>query len=352
MNVLITSPSLDLSENVSGISSVVTTIIKNNTQVNYIHFLSGKKDGHISAVRRLSEIVTSYVFLIKLLIKDEFESVHLNLPLDVKAVLREAIVFLMCKAFNKPVLTHLHGGKYSQGEPPFLLYLIVKYVLKNSKVIVALSELERQILERRYQVNAIKVLQNTVDYPSDVRKKAKDDKVVSLLFLGRLDENKGLKYIIEAVETLNKKGLSNHFSLTICGKGPLDEFISEKVKEWRNISYMGVVGGEKKKQILNSSDVFILPSLYEGLPVALLEAMAYGVVPIVTAVGAMKLVVENGKNGFIVEYCSATDLSQKIESLLLDRDALITFSGEARKYISTNYNMVNYIESLNKFYIK
>ncbi|WP_026463369.1 glycosyltransferase family 4 protein [Adhaeribacter aquaticus] len=351
LKILITSPSLEITENVSGISSVVNTIIKNNSQVTYIHLLSGKKDNEGNTLKRFTNVFDSYRILYKHIQTNNFDILHLNLPLNTKSILREFVVFLLCYFKKKPILTHLHGGRYLIEKAPYILNKIIKFILKNSKIVLALSELEKETVKKEYNINSVKVLKNTINFPENINRPTINNKVVNILFLGRLHESKGLEVIINAIKILNINGYNTKFKLNICGKGPLEEFIFSEEKEIENIKFHGIVGGKAKIEILSTCDIFLLPSLHgEGLPVALLEAMAYGLVPIVTTDGSMGYLIENGKNGLIVEKSNPIDLAEKIKTLIFNENFCLLLSNNARDYVKNNFDITNYINNLNIFY--
>ncbi|MHA6249631.1 glycosyltransferase [Pontibacter sp. CAU 1760] len=350
MRILITAPSLSVNENVSGISSVVITIIENNPKVNYIHFLSGNKDIKASLFNRFIDLGLSYYLLWKHIRNKNFDILHLNLPLNYKSIFRELIVFLIVNSFHIPIITHLHGGTFLTTKPPLIVYRIVKYILSNSNKIIVLSDLEKILVTNIYNQKSSVVLKNTINVPTNNFTCNKNSTVLKLIFLGRLHESKGLKIIFDAVDILNDEGYQNHIDLSIYGKGPLEDLVVQKVNTIKNISFHGVIKGVSKFNAFNAADVFLLPSLYgEGLPIALLESMGCGVVPIVTNDGSMIEVVKHNQNGIVVEKNSATDLASKIK-LLLDSDLLKSLSQETTNYFQSNFDLNNYITTLNSLY--
>ena len=105
-----------------------------------------------------------------------------------------------------------------------------------------------------------------------------------------------------------------------------------------------------KKTFYQSADIFLLPSYFEGLPNALLEAMASGIVPIVTSVGSISEVVFNGENGFIVPLKDHKSISERIKILDNDRHLLENTKKSAYKSMLTDYSIQSYIIKLNRIY--
>ncbi len=135
--------------------------------------------------------------------------------------------------------------------------------------------------------------------------------------VSRLHEpKKGIKYLLEAASLLQRE---IDFHLLIVGEGKDEQHLKEMAKEIGvNVTFLGE--RHDVPELLQVMDVFVLSSLYEGLPVSLLEAMASSLPVVVTRVGGMSEVVVDGKTGFIVEPGRTEELRMRIEQLLLNKD--------------------------------
>jgi glycosyltransferase involved in cell wall biosynthesis len=350
MIVAITSPSLDVNDNVSGISSIVRTIIDYNSSITYIHLTAGKTDNEKSAYKRFYSIIKSYIKLIKLLTKNSFDLLHLNLALNPKAIYRDFVTFKLCRLFNKNIIVHLHGGVYLQKKPKFFIFSIIRNILTNANKVVALSVFEKTTIENLYNISGVKILPNAVDtnvYQSTNARKNFDK--LKFLFMGRLHKSKGIEIIINAFETLVKRGYQ--IELLICGNGPLKELVQRKAEENVNIKYGGTVLGKAKIDIMNECDIFLLPSLYgEGIPMALLEAMACGLVPIVSKDGSMKYIIKDYANGFLVKKNSVPDLVDKMEKVIKEKSLLNVMATNAIDTVTSNFGITDYLHNLNGLY--
>lgn len=108
---------------------------------------------------------------------------------------------------------------------------------------------------------------------------------------------------------------------------------------------------EDAPAIAAASDVFVLPSTErEGLPRAVIEAMAYGVAPVVTAVGGMPELVENGVSGIVVPPRSSQALSAAIEHLFRDRDLLARMGKAARERIANDFHTSQTVHATGELY--
>ncbi len=353
MNILITAPSLDVQKNVSGISSVVTTIINNNKQHNYIHFIAGREDGEQGLVKRIGNLVKGYRDLYSILEKEQIDIVHLNLPMNARSLYRDYITTVVAGIRRKKILVHLHGGQYLLHKPNSrALKYIIGYIFSKASDIVCLSKLEKEVVEKEYNITNVKVLENTVDDTYlQLKKNDLHTDGLKVLFLGRLHESKGINIILNAVHQLMQQGHTK-LQFIFCGAGPLENEVKQLAATYPgNVIYKGTVSGETKMNALNNADVFLLPSLYgEGLPMSLIEAMACGLVPVVTNDGSMKTFVTNGINGIVVDKNDVLQICGALVELLYDKDKLCKISHTAHVFIEQNYSIKQYIISLNDIY--
>lgn len=146
---------------------------------------------------------------------------------------------------------------------------------------------------------------------------------IRVLFLGCLERFKGLYDLLEAVAILKSDPETPPFELLLAGDGSqraaAEEFVRQRGLE--NVRFLGWVRGDDKLSLLSSSQVFVLPSHTEGLPNAMIEAMAAALPVIVTPVGSIPDVIQDGRNGRIVPPADPTALSRVLGEVLLDSTA-------------------------------
>jgi glycosyltransferase involved in cell wall biosynthesis len=142
------------------------------------------------------------------------------------------------------------------------------------------------------------------------------------MFMGSIDERKGVFDLIEAIKQSNCK---TH--LKIYGGFLNDSFTKNRferlIRNDASIEYCGYVSGEKKEEAYSNSDVFVLPSYAEGMPIVIMEALAKGCAIVSTNVGAIPEVIGN-ENGYIVNPGDICAIRSAIEQIDLDRAKLKT----------------------------
>ncbi|MFV0538156.1 MAG: glycosyltransferase family 4 protein [Dysgonomonas sp.] len=352
MKILITSPSLDTTINVSGISTIVNSLISHNSECEYVHYLLGKPDRISSKFNWFVSFVKQLLYFPFFVKKNRVDLVHQNLPLNTKGIYREFIINCWCRLIGKPILLHVHGGAFLSKKPKTILCRrIIKSLFRRSDIVIVLSDVEKEYIAKLYNYKSAISLCNSVDTEQFISEnKFIVGKVPTLLFMGRIHESKGVEDIVEAFRLL--KGSIN-LKFVLCGDGPLKGYLVQACEELLgdNFIFRGVLSGQEKIDVIKEADVFLLPSRYgEGMPMALLETMAAGVVPVVTDDASMKYLIKHQTTGIIVEKNNPQDLSLKITHLLTHPDLYESISHEATKLIISDYNIDTYINSLNKLY--
>jgi glycosyltransferase involved in cell wall biosynthesis len=161
-----------------------------------------------------------------------------------------------------------------------------------------------------------------------------------LLYIGRLASVKGLPILIESLGLL--KELHPTVTLTIVGDGP-DRFeleqLTEKFNLKESVRFVGYQSQSSVRQFIQQTDVFVLPSFAEGVPVVLMEAMAAGLPVVTTRIAGISELVEDGISGYLVPPGDAASLAKSI-SLLLDDHELRKLMGKAgRAKVQQEFNL-------------
>lgn len=351
--ILITSPSLKVKENVSGISSLVADII-NCSKLDFVHFQLGSKDGLKKNFVWALIQVKIYLEIIFVSLFKKYQFVHLNVGLEKPSIIRDSLVFfIVSKLFRKKVVLHIHGGYYLMHETKSrILNVLLKYIFKHAEAIIVLSELEKEILSKRYGNLPFNVFPNAVDTNTvNGLSKQPVNSNIRLIFMGRITKVKGIYTISESLQYLTK--YFDRFSFDIYGAGPdLEDWLA-KLRKYPafNFTYHGVAGGIEKWKALSASDVLLLPSLSgEGMPIAMIEAMAAGCVVIVTDVASVKTVINDNINGVLLSESSPQLLAQKIRDVIDGKIDVETIGNNAKKYVEANLSLSGYIKKLETLY--
>lgn len=283
--------------------------------------------------------------VIKLLCDKKIKIVHIHTA-SYNSFRRSAIFVKIAKSFHKKVVLHIHGGgfrEYYATNPQK-----ISSILNSCDCIITLTESWQTFFKQITTCQHVEVIENIVA-PPQFKNIPKDGKL-HLLFLGLISQQKGIYDLIEVIAG-HKTEFDNKLILHIGGngeKGKLIDLIS-KNNIANLITYEGWVSGDKKTDLLNIADAFILPSYTEGLPISILEAMSYGLPILSTPVGGIPEIVENGVNGFLFHPGDKNDIFQAILQLLSNKNLAKQMGDEslakAKRYLPCNVS-----DALSKLY--
>lgn len=176
-----------------------------------------------------------------------------------------------------------------------------------------------------------------------------DGPVVGIV--ARLSDVKGHSYLIEAMKPVLEKIPSAQ--LVIVGEGRMKEeliSLAKKLKIEKNVVFMPTVSDTK--EVLSAIDVFVMPSLNEGLGLALMEAMSCGLPVVGSNVGGIKSLIQHGINGLLTEPAEVKGLSSAILDLLTDRKKALALGSNAKDFISRNFSQGQMISETERVYLE
>ncbi|NHI93111.1 MAG: glycosyltransferase family 4 protein [Candidatus Lokiarchaeota archaeon] len=246
----------------------------------------------------------------------------------------------------KSVITVHGGGVYSFGKR---FPRIVSYILKNANQIIVTNDfLKKQVsefivsdknvhiipnsvlIDRFKPLNKIKILES--NFPNLKNK-------FILLTVARLEKIKNIEFLIELVKSL-EKSIPN-MKLLIIGKGNLKKYLEKKVQKLgisSKIHFLGEINHIELPIYYNIADVFILLSRMEGQGLAILEAMACGCMVIASKIGGIKNSIENGLNGFLVNFENRREIEKLIKKIQQNQVNINEIKKNARNKILDNFN--------------
>jgi glycosyltransferase involved in cell wall biosynthesis len=214
----------------------------------------------------------------------------------------------------------------------------IKFVFKKNDVIICQSGYWKKEFE-----NCIKskndskfiIIENMIDFDKYAELPIRNLKVnekVTILFMAWVTRNKGIFELINAVKMLKKDKLN--FKIIIAGKGDEFEKIKEEIKLadlTEEITLMGWVLGSRKLELLAESDIFVLPTYFDGYPNSLLEAMASGKACVATKVGSIQDMISDMETGILIDKKNPNQLYDSLKILIQNPDLRYKISLNARE---------------------
>ncbi len=266
---------------------------------------------------------------------------HLQTPLP-----QSAFAAIIGRILRIPVVTTIHGRFPPSKNPAkmFFYYFMEKITFIFSNKLVLVSE----DTKKHFNVSNGIVILNGVDTDyfspncSARNKKRKElgigDEIV-YIYVGRWVAHKGIYDLLDTFSQIILK-IDKKPKLIFVGTGESSKVLNriEKLKIGENVLPIGKV--DNVQEYLSLSDAFVLfTSPLEGLPLALLEAMSCGVVPIASDISSIPEVITNGKNGFLVKYLNQFDLFDKMIWCINNKEKLSLIGENATKVIKEHYSL-------------
>jgi glycosyltransferase involved in cell wall biosynthesis len=231
--------------------------------------------------------------------------------------------------FGIPYAVVLHGadvpdsqkGRFGAVYP--LIKPLVRRVWRQAARVIAVSDGLRELALRTWPEGRIEVVPNGVDIerfrPAEMPT-VRDGGTLVVVAVARLVEIKGLQHLIAALARI-PADMRSQIRLRLCGTGPYEGELRRQVREAgldAQVEFAGLVPYERIPEEFQGADMFALPSLQEGLPLSLLEAMACGLPVMASRVGGVPAVICDGENGFLIPAGDVEKVSKAIVQLASD----------------------------------
>lgn len=251
--------------------------------------------------------------------------------------------FLLRK--NKiPYLIELHGALSKQNMQTSYLKkkivgsLFLNHVIRKANGVIYLNknELSNSTVASLNSNNLI--IPNGCE-PNHLIVKPKTKDRLNMIFMGRVfRQHKGLDVMISAVKKVIKDGLDIHLSIFGRGDQKELEWLSDEIIGFENnIEYLGEVYGDEKKQAFLNANVFILTSRYEGFPIAVLEALSYGLPCIVTPATNVGDIIQENRCGLVTNF-TQSDIEGTIKRMYDLSTDIYKEMGKRGKAIAKTYS--------------
>lgn len=266
---------------------------------------------------------------------------------------------------HKKVITTVHGGDVFTFNNT-VSNAIKHFVLKNATEVVVNSSATKDRCNEIYSGRSYQVIPMGVSFENFNKKIKKQSDTLNILFVGRLSEEKGIKYLIKALATLKRQNIK--FKAKIVGSGPEEVELKQLTKFLglsNNIEFTGWVNRDNIADYYDWASVFVGPSIEsdtgwkEALGVVFLEASAAGLPIITTQTGGIVDIVKNNETGFLVKPKSSSEIAKKLIELQQDSNLRSRLGSNAQSFVQKNFSWTsiakqynNIIKNVDKLSIK
>ncbi|QYO62863.1 glycosyltransferase family 4 protein [Leptolyngbya sp. 7M] len=323
-----------------------------------------------SATRNIAVFLGAIATLIQALSRNQTDLVHIHFS-DRGSTFRKLILAFIILCFRKPFVLHCHGAAYREFYtqlPRVVKELIIAGFSQCAKFI-ALSESWRDFYSKSFHLSPdqMVVLPNPVVLPAEVPDRSQQQ-TITFVFLGRIGEHGGALDVVRSVIAFPRqdKGafdLIRAFAalpesvraqarLVLAGNGNVEQaqtLIADLGLADRAVVHAWV-NPTQRDQLLANASVFVLPSYNEGLPMSMLEAMAWELPVIVTPVGGIPEVITSGRNGLLVQPGNLMELTEAMKRLIQDHQ-LRNELGIAAQNTVRALDVKHYMQSILKLYV-
>ncbi|OGC94634.1 MAG: hypothetical protein A2W25_09420 [candidate division Zixibacteria bacterium RBG_16_53_22] len=324
MRVLLNTVRLDIRGGVANFYSVVRPFLGEG--VEYFTVGARGEKGILGVIFRMVKDYFDFFLKIR---NGNYDLVHLNPSLGSKAIIRDGIFLLIARAMRVRVIVFVPGwnNRFERVLRQYFLGLFQMTYMKADAFIVLSSEFKDKLIDMGYR-NLVFTETTAIDDGIFNRaeetipgpRKPKQNEKFNILFLSRIEREKGIYEAIEAFAML--RSIYDYAKLTVAGDG--SELSNARAyvlsRGIDGIEFTGYLCEEAKRKVFSGADVYLLPTHGEGMPISVLEAMAYGLPVITRPVGGIRDFFENGKMGFVTESHSPEVFARLLENLLLDQE--------------------------------
>ncbi len=273
-----------------------------------------KSRGKISKAFTLISALIKFTYA---LIFKDIRIIHIH-SASYNSFFRKLIFVKIALRFKKKIILHIHGGSFNTfyENSKDNKREKIKYIINKVDGIVCLSKFWESYFSSNFNPKRIYIIPNIVPSPKEWNAIKNNRKQYHFLFLGKVCKEKGCWDLLEVIHE-NKTLLWGKAIFHIGGNGETEK-LKQLIKEYNIadiVKFEGWISGDKKIKLLQNSDIYILPSYNEGLPISILEAMSYSMPILSTTVGGIPEVVDES-NGILTEPGNKVQLWESIQLLL------------------------------------
>ena len=269
-----------------------------------------------------------------------YDVVHLNPSLGPKAALRDGLLLVAAKMLGRPTLVFVHGWEGDFEEKLRSRWRKLTGVMLNradGAVVLGddfVSRLRRLGYRNAVFVHSAPVDAELFDDASRHMRQNGRDGSFRILFLARIEKEKGIYDALDAFRILRSR--YPFVRLTVAGDGP--ELNRARSLGSSDVTFLGSVKGSAKYAAFRSADAYLFPSYHEGLPISVLEAMAYGIPVITSRVGGLPDFFADGSMGFMSESRDPEVLAALVEKLIRDCALRARIGNFNRQYATEHFS--------------
>lgn len=318
-------------------------------QCHEINYVESYCDG--SKWKKLFKAISGYGCFMKQILHNRPDIVHIHSSFGPSFYRKIPFIYLSRWA-GIPVVNHIHGAEFDsfyEKASERKKKLVRKVYGKCSRLIV-LSKEWKEAVSQIVPEDKIDVVENYCILPKEPYDTGR--KPQQILFLGELGERKGCFDIPVILDKVRQ--ICPQVHLIMAGDGQMEQVKAAfSMKDLLPcVDFPGWVRGEEKRKLLQESAVFLFPTYYEGMPMAVLEAMSYGMGIVTTETGGIPKLIRHGENGYMEPPGELDLIAEDVITLLQDSGKCCCMGRQARAFARQQYSLNAHIQKLEQTYRK
>ncbi|MDB5890307.1 MAG: glycosyl transferase, group 1 [Polaromonas sp.] len=305
--------------------------------------------GDSNPLYSLLVLVTAMVRLVKGRMGGKLAGVHVNMA-ERLSLFRKSVIVVTCKVLGIPVVLHLHAAQlhHFYRSLPRPLRAVTRWVfsLPSSCVVLGTAAQRFVIDELKVPASRVEIVINGVPEPVERLRFPSEPGIRRVLFVGNLSERKGVSDLLQAVAV---SGLDRaQLQVTFAGGGDVEAYQNKANGLGLEgcVVFEGWSDQKKVADLMARSDVLVLPSYDEGLPLVILEALANRLAVICTPVGEIPSVFTDGVDALFVRPGDITGIADGLRKVLEDTTLRQTIASNGRALFETRFSLTHFFASV------
>ena len=295
---------------------------------------------HKGFIYELLRIVRDYFLFVYKILKYDIKVVQTTTALWERSVIRDSIFIILARVLRIKVIVFYHGWNVNY-EVKLDKNIFFKFLFLKADASIVLSNYQKEKL-LLYNYNKRIYIETTLvddkllksintDFIEKKYRNLNSKSKITLLFLARIEREKGIFELLDAYEQIKK---NYNVNLIIAGDGKAENQAMEIAKEMKlkDIEFTGFISGDEKINFFKKSHIYIFPSYTEGMPSSVLEAMAFGIPVLTTPVGGLVDFFKENKNGFFIKIGNSNSIVEKYKEMLNSKSNLSKISINNHNY--------------------
>lgn len=299
-----------------------------------------------SIPKKLKYFIFSLLHFLYYLPSANIVHIHLSEPMS---AFRKMFYFLPSLLLRKKIIVHFHSFS-SETTLNSKFSSLYKYLFKNSDAIIVLSDKWKKDILKYFDLSSSKIYiifnpSNGISMENPYSLNHK-----TILFAGTLNTRKGYEDLLKSFKLLCEQ--NSDYSLSFAGNGEIDRAkqIASNLGILDKVTFHGWLSGDDKKDLFSITSIFCLPSYAEGFPMAVIDALSYGIPVITTPVGGLPDLLDNNYNVLFFTPGNVEELHCTLQNVVNDDSLKLLLSNNGFKIANDTFNIISIARKIDELY--